>query len=36
MNKLEDTYVEVVEKYTLGGANTFTLMKQKHIEHKNE
>jgi len=29
MNEDEDTYMEVVEKYTLYGANTFTLMKHK-------
>jgi len=33
MNELEATYVEIVEKYTLGGANTFTLMKHKHKVH---
>jgi len=27
MNKLEDIYVQVVEKYTLGGDNTFMLIK---------
>jgi len=28
MKEHEDTYVAVVEKYTLDGVNTFTLMKQ--------
>jgi len=31
MNELEDIYREVVERYALDGANTFTLMKNKHI-----
>ena len=30
MNELEDIYGEVVEGYALDGANTFTLMKNKH------
>jgi len=32
MKEHEDTYVAVVEKYTLDGANTFTLMKYKRDE----
>jgi len=32
----EDIFVEVIEKYTLDGANTFTLMKQKHKGHTHE
>jgi len=35
MNELKDTYVEVV-KYTVDGADTFTLMKHKHKGHTNE
>jgi len=31
MDELEDTYVEVVETYTLDGANAFTLMKHKRM-----
>jgi len=30
MKEHENTYVAVVEKYMLDGANTFTLMKHKH------
>jgi len=30
MKEYENTYVAVVEKYTLDGANTFALLKQKH------
>jgi len=33
MKGREDIHVAVVEKYTLGGANVFTLMKRKHIRH---
>jgi len=33
MNKHEDILVAVVEKHTLDGANTFTLMKHKHKGH---
>jgi len=36
MNELEDIYVKVVEKYSLDGANTFTLMKHKHKGHMHE
>jgi len=36
MNKLEDTYVEVVQKCTHDGVNTFTLMKRKHKGHMHE
>ena len=36
MNEHNDTYVEVVEKYTLDVANTLTLMKHKHKGHINE
>jgi len=36
MNEHEDTYVEVVEKYTLDGANRFTLMNHKHKGHTPE
>jgi len=36
MNELEDTKVEVVEKYTHDGINTFTLMKHKHQGHTHE
>jgi len=36
MNEYEDTYVAVVETYTLRGANTFTSMKDKHKGHTNE
>jgi len=36
MNGLEDTYVEVLEKYTLDGIDTFSLMKHKHIGHTHE
>jgi len=36
MNERKDTYVEVVEKYTRDGANSFTLMKHKHKRHTNE
>jgi len=28
--------VEVVTKYTLGGSNTFTVLKHKHIGHKHD
>jgi len=33
MREHEDTHVAVVEKYTLGGAITFTLVKHKHEAH---
>jgi len=33
MKEHEDIYVAVVEKYTLDGANTHTLMKRKHTGH---
>jgi len=36
MYELEDIYVEVVKKYTLDGANTFTLMKHKHKGHTHD
>jgi len=36
MKEHEDTYVAVVEKYTLDGINTFTLMKHMHKGHTNE
>jgi len=36
MNEHENTCVEVAEKYTLDGANAFTLMKHKHRAHTNE
>jgi len=36
MNEQEDTYVAVVEKCTVDGAITFTLMKHKHKGHTNE
>jgi len=29
-------YVEMVKKYTLGGTNTFTLMKYKHKGHAHD
>jgi len=36
MYEPEDVYAEVVEKYTLDGANTFTLVKHKHKGHTHE
>jgi len=36
MKEYEDIYVAVVEKYTLDGANIFTLMKHKHIRRTHE
>ena len=36
MKEHEDTYVAVLEKHTLDGANRFTLMKHKHKEHEHE
>jgi len=36
MKEHEDIYVEVVERYMLDGANTFTLMKHKHKGDTNE
>jgi len=36
MNELEDTYLEVVEKCTHDGVNTFTLMKRKNKGHTHE
>jgi len=36
MNELEGTYVEVVEKCTHDGVNTFILMKRKHKGHTHE
>jgi len=36
MTKHGDICVAVVEKYALDGANTFTLMKHKHKEHRHE
>jgi len=36
INELDDTYVEVVEKYELDSANAFTLMKHKHKGQTNE
>ena len=36
MKEHEGTYVTVEEKYTLDGANTFTLMKHKHEEDTHE
>jgi len=36
MYELEDIYVEVAKKYTFDGANTFTLIKRKHIRHTHD
>jgi len=36
MNEPEDIYVAAVERYTLDGVNTFTLMKHKHEAHTND
>jgi len=36
MNELKHAYMEVVEKYTLDGANTFALMKHKHKGYTHE
>jgi len=36
MCELEDIYVKVVKKYTLDGANRFTLMKHRYTGHTDE
>jgi len=36
MNEVEDVYVQVAEKHTLDGANTFALMKRKREGHTND